>query len=344
MYPKLLNDPLVSVIVPAHNAAAYLAESLDSVLAQTYSSVELIVVDDGSTDETPAILARYAELLDRSIHQDNRGVSAARNAGVEVARGEYVAFLDADDRWHPRKLERQMDVLRTSPDVAASTTGARLIDVGGAPLGTVRADGGPPINRVGLDEFLATFYFLMSSLVVRRDALHSRRPFDESLDTAEDLDLMARIAARHPLIELRSPLTEHRVGDDTLSSRLCTGNRLRVLDQIATWPVADDARVRRRLDSLRAEVLLAYGDDMLWRGSPQIARGLLADSLRLRPSFLGTTLLIKSLLPTSVRRGLKRGLRALPGGRGDEPARPRPHPGPEFRDCRTRGARLNSTA
>ena len=106
----------MSIIVPCHNGARFLAEALDSALAQTHPAVEVIVVDDGSIDDTPSVLGRYAGRV-RVLRQRNRGPSAARNAALDVARGDYVAFLDADDRFPPDKLEKQLAVFEADPEL-----------------------------------------------------------------------------------------------------------------------------------------------------------------------------------------------------------------------------------
>ncbi len=106
-----MSDPLVSIIIPAYNVAAYIRESIDSVLAQTISDWELIVVNDGSMDDTTAIVRNYNDLRIMLIEQDNAGVSAARNAGIAKAKGEFVAVLDADDGWMPTNLEEKLNVL-----------------------------------------------------------------------------------------------------------------------------------------------------------------------------------------------------------------------------------------
>ena len=98
---------LVSTVIPAHNYGRYVGEAIDSVLAQTYSPVEVVVVDDGSTDDTRARLAPYASMI-RYLHQEKGGLSAARNTGIRQANGEWIALLDADDLWHPEKLELQL--------------------------------------------------------------------------------------------------------------------------------------------------------------------------------------------------------------------------------------------
>jgi glycosyltransferase involved in cell wall biosynthesis len=116
-----VNRPLISCIVPVFNGEKYLAEALDSILAQTYPAVEIIVVDDGSTDGTPAVAACYGNLI-RWVTQNNVGAPVARNLGVRTARGQFVAFLDSDDLWHPEKLQRQMGRFAARPELDLSLT------------------------------------------------------------------------------------------------------------------------------------------------------------------------------------------------------------------------------
>ena len=116
----MLNQPLVSVIIPVYNHGRYLAETLDSVFAQTYSSIEVIVVDDGSTDDSAKIAQTYSSL--RYVYQTNQGAATARNMGVAASRGEFIAFLDADDSWKPEKLRFQVEYLTQHPEVGILAT------------------------------------------------------------------------------------------------------------------------------------------------------------------------------------------------------------------------------
>jgi len=117
----VVNRFLISCIVPVFNGERYLRETLDSILAQTYRSIEVIVADDGSTDDTARVVESYGQTI-RYIKQDNAGASAARNLGLSAARGEFVAFLDADDLWHPEKLARQMAFFDACPGLGLSVT------------------------------------------------------------------------------------------------------------------------------------------------------------------------------------------------------------------------------
>ena len=119
-----MTDPLVSCVVPVHNGERYLGEALDSIAAQTHRPIEIIVVDDGSTDGSAAVAGRHPAAV-RLHAQPNAGPAAARNRGLRDARGEYLAFLDADDLWHPEKLECQMARFRIRPEMGSCVTHAQ---------------------------------------------------------------------------------------------------------------------------------------------------------------------------------------------------------------------------
>ena len=123
--PVRIITPRVSVIIPCFNHGRFLRHAADSVLAQTLADIELIIVDDGSTDDTPAVLAGLDDRRVRTCRTSNRGVSAARNAGLDMVRGEFVAFLDADDLWEPDKLARQVAIMDAEPDVTLVFTDLR---------------------------------------------------------------------------------------------------------------------------------------------------------------------------------------------------------------------------
>jgi glycosyltransferase involved in cell wall biosynthesis len=126
--------PVVSVVIPAFNAARYLGEALDSVFGQTLTDLELVVVDDGSTDETPQVVQGYGSRV-RYVRQPNAGVASARNRGVAESSGRYVAFLDADDVWLPGKLERQLEALAARPSARVCHSDFDLMGAGTAPAG-----------------------------------------------------------------------------------------------------------------------------------------------------------------------------------------------------------------
>jgi glycosyltransferase involved in cell wall biosynthesis len=184
----------VSVVMPAYNVAWCVRRAIDSVLAQTLRERELIVVNDGSTDETAAVLRSYGSAI-RVLEQPNRGMSAARNAGIRAAVGRYVAFLDADDWWLPEKVARQVALLESRPEVGFCSTAARVVDGDGKLLALW---GCPGTSGDVLETLFAQHAAVAggcSAVVVRREPLERTGGFDESLRGFEDPDLWIRLAA-----------------------------------------------------------------------------------------------------------------------------------------------------
>lgn len=195
----------VSVIMPAYNAERFIRESVDSALAQTHPDVEVIVVDDSSTDGTPRILAAYGERI-RVHRQPNSGAAAARNTAARLATGEWLALLDADDVWEPRKLERQLAISRT----ACSYTNRLNIGARGD-LPEVQSD----VTRMHAGDVFVPLllegnFMSSSSVMVRRDVFFELGGFSTALRNAEDWDLWLRVAERHEVCFCPEPLLRYR--------------------------------------------------------------------------------------------------------------------------------------
>ena len=176
--------PLVSVIIPVHNGARYLRAALESVFAQTYRPFEVIVVDDGSTDDSGIIAQSFPDV--RYIHQANQGVAAARNHGIEASRGEFLAFLDQDDLWTPEKLKLQINYLLSHPDVGYTLTQQQFFLDPGATL--------PAWFRKELLTSVHTGWVL-GTLVVRRTAFEQVGNFATGYSAASDGDWFFRAKA-----------------------------------------------------------------------------------------------------------------------------------------------------
>ncbi|NMG76005.1 glycosyltransferase family 2 protein [Aromatoleum diolicum] len=215
----MTETPLVSVVIPAYNAAWCVARAIESVFAQGFRDFELIVVDDGSTDSTAAVLSGFGNRL-RVLSKANGGLSSARNAGILASRGRYVAFLDADDWWLADKLERQVALMRSRPELAFCSTAARIEGPGGESLGEWRCGGD---TGTALEAIFAANAFVAgsgSAVLARRDALDQAGGFDERLRSLEDIDMWMRLAAVGGYACVADPLTVILKRPDSMSGNL----------------------------------------------------------------------------------------------------------------------------
>jgi len=204
----MTNDPLVSVIMPAYNAAPFIAAAIDSVLAQTYTQFELIVVDDGSTDETAHIVHSYGRRV-RYIFQQNARQAAARNCGLRQASGELCAFIDADDIWLPEKLEKQVAFFKQHPEVGLVYCSMQMIDRGGNSLKECQANlRGEALSQILLGKLAGVGG---STSIVPRRVVEEIGGFDTSLPPCEDTDLFWRIASLYPIDYLDEVLVLYRL-------------------------------------------------------------------------------------------------------------------------------------
>ncbi len=206
------SSPLVSVVIPTYNYAHFVCEAVESALAQTYPAVEVIVVDDGSTDDTRARLAAYGTRI-RYVHQKNQGLSAARNTGIREARGPFVAFLDSDDQFHPRKLEHQMAEFARRPELGLVGTNAFSDE----PPAWTDVPATPPTVTFTLDDLVLSVPFPPSAAVARAECFSACGTFDTALRSAEDRDMWIRIVTRYPVARVAAPLTWYRQTPGSMS-------------------------------------------------------------------------------------------------------------------------------
>ena len=207
----MIDSPLVSIIIPTYNYGHFLRKAVDSVLSQTYPNIEMIVVDDGSTDDTAAIIGSYGQHL-TYLRQENRGASAARNLGICFSRGDYIAFLDADDRYRSNNIEKKIEFLQHHREYRWVYSDWVWIDENNQ----VKALGSEDRNTLAhlkasgdvflwtlLDKRLSTNVFLYEKeMVVQAEG------FDERLTIREDYDLYLRLAHQHPIGYIDEPLVE----------------------------------------------------------------------------------------------------------------------------------------
>lgn len=210
----MTDNPLVSVVIPTYNRASLIPSSIESVLGQTYKRIELIVVDDGSTDDTQAVLAGYGDKI-KVICQQNAGPAIARNRGIAAATGDIIAFLDSDDQWLPTKLERQVESLRAAgPEVTCSLCNCTVYYANGTKTSTFaiadtipECDTGIWLNPV--EVLLNRFVMFNQAVAIRREVLERVGYFDESLRFGEDYDLPFRLAMEGPWTIIRDELVAY---------------------------------------------------------------------------------------------------------------------------------------
>jgi glycosyltransferase involved in cell wall biosynthesis len=214
--------PRVSAIVPAYNAARYLKATIESVRSQTYDDWELIVVDDGSTDDTRLVVQSYAPALGmklRYIYQPNRGLPAARNTAIREARGEFIGILDADDVWLPARLERGVALMDRSPEVGLVHAKIARIDVGGAVIGVPVF---PPrkyqSGKIAIHLLTRRARIACPTVLFRRRCLETSGFFDEAMGATEDRDLWFRIAEHFEVAYIDEILAYSRATPGSMTS------------------------------------------------------------------------------------------------------------------------------
>ncbi len=236
--PQASKKPLVSVIIPTYNRGWILKEAIDSVLEQDFNDYELIVVDDGSVDDTPTILKAYKNEI-TVLRQANRGVSAARNSGIKAATGRLISFLDSDDLWLPRKLSTQVQFFNDHPQAVITQTQERWIRNG------VRVNPKKRHHKFSgmiFERSLALCLVSPSAVMIKKSLFNTVGIFDESLPACEDYDLWLRISCRFPVHLIETPLIIKRGGHD---------------DQLSKAAGLDKYRIQSLLKIIESDILTA---------------------------------------------------------------------------------------
>jgi glycosyltransferase involved in cell wall biosynthesis len=292
--PSMHESPQVSIVIPAYNVAPYIAETLDSVFAQTYRNYEVIVVNDGSpdTEEFEQAIAPYLNHISY-LKQENLGASVARNTGVQAARGEFVAFLDADDLWLPNYLDAQMKFIRAR--------GADLVcgdanmfgepETEGQSYMTLLMNDAPASDDVSFLQLVeASRCLITSGIVARREQLLDAGLFDPALRTAQDFDMWLRLALKGARLSYqRQVLLKYRCRADGLTGDEINSHQreLRVFDKIEKdydLSATDREQVLQVIRDRRALLHFELGKLYAARGDFETARDSFAKSRRLKPA------------------------------------------------------------
>jgi glycosyltransferase involved in cell wall biosynthesis len=259
-----MDEALISVVIPTYNYGHFVTGAVESALAQTYPDREVIVVDDGSTDDTRDRLAPFEGRI-RYIHQENRGLSAARNTGIRAARGALIAFLDSDDLWHPEKLAVQARYLAEHPKVALLASDH--LDMHTSEIGEVDwppVDGAHAIQAraISFEQLVIGSRFGACGVVARKWCFDEVGFFDETLRSAEDVDMWIRIASRFAVARLEFPLWVYRHHGTSMhrATARMELNTLKMIGKVFDGPEPLSRSPRLRRKALAQIIIqLAYG-------------------------------------------------------------------------------------
>jgi glycosyltransferase involved in cell wall biosynthesis len=260
-----MDKPFVSVVMPAYNGERFLRESLDSVLAQTYPNLEIVVVDDGSTDGTPGLLLSYEERL-VVVTQQNEGVAKARNAGIHRAGGALIAFIDQDDLWAPTKIEKQVALLEEDERVGLVHTATAYFDNATQSFRQPLCESCHPESAVGdcFERLLLGNTLTQSSVMVRKTVLEEVGLFDplSAKNSCQDYDLWLRVARVCRFGYLPEKLTTFRLHPDqgTWDRRTILTDELNVLRRAVGLQDDFPEHLRRRFADLYEELAIAHLD------------------------------------------------------------------------------------
>jgi len=285
--------PKVSVVIPTYNYGHFLGEAIQSVLDQTFADFELIIVDDGSTDNTKEVVSSFQDKRVKYIYQKNRGLAASRNTGIKASCGEYIAFLDSDDKWLPENLEVMVNRLDSRPDIALVCSDVNVYDdATGAILGrhwhNRRSDSWvnpKKAARQALQYLLKRGCFITPiAMVVRRTVFAEVGHYDESVRTHEDWDMIVRIVMRFPIETIDVPLALNRKHGISLQSNREQMYREAIIVLNKTLnrnslSANDQALLRRRV----ARTHFRYGRDLLVNGDITAGREKLLTAVRTNP-------------------------------------------------------------
>jgi len=288
--------PTVSVIIPVYEGEKTIKDTIQSVLNQTFSDFELIVINDGSEDSTLKIVSNVQDPRVKVFSYPNAGLSASRNRGIALASGEYITFIDADDLWTPDKLEAQLKALQENSQAAVAYSWTDWIDESNQFIGrgSYITENGDVFAKLLLSDFVANG----SNALIRRQALTKVGGFDESLTSAEDWDMWLRLAAHYEFVAVPSPQILYRISPSSMSSDVwkMEASSLQVLEK--AFAVAPESLQHLKRQSLgnRYKYLIFKALE----GTPEQQRGLVSarflwHAIRNDPALLRTRVIWKVL-------------------------------------------------
>ncbi|MCH7549065.1 MAG: glycosyltransferase family 2 protein [Candidatus Krumholzibacteriota bacterium] len=280
--------PEVSVIIPCYNGSRFIAEAIESVMAQTLDVAEVIVVDDGSTDDSVAVVERFTgtERVTLLRHKSNRGIPAARNTGVRSARGRFIGFLDQDDLYREDKLEKQLEafghgssgelgVVLTNAAVLDTVTGEKRFPVSKAPKNMERLAAAELLSHLLVDTFVTT-----GSALIRKECLDATGPLDERIrGGTDDFDLFVRLARTYRFAHIDEAMIVRRThGSNYTNLELMVPETLVIIDRV----VAELPALARIVPRAKSRLMFRLGRDLHTKGERRRACRAYKESLRYR--------------------------------------------------------------
>jgi glycosyltransferase involved in cell wall biosynthesis len=301
-------DTRLSVIIPAYNVEKYVVQAIRSVLEQSITDLEAIVINDGSTDDTAKRIREIDDPRMRVINQSNSGISAARNAGIRMSSGTYIGFLDGDDIWLPQKAEKHLLLMQKDERIGVSYSYLAYISDDGKPTHNYYINKNRQPTAIDL---IRRSHIITSSAIVRKACFLQAGLFDENLRSCEDYEMWIRIALRtqYKALLLPEPLTRYRIRNNSLSkdySKFIDNAHLAMNRVCDIMPSLDDHLKKRAL----AEIYRSTAKRALDNGAPKQATKMIGHSIYLSPFLYLTdiraiTTLILLLIEVSLPRTLK---------------------------------------
>lgn len=277
----MIKNPTVSVIIPTYNRANLVGKAIKSVLSQTYQDFEIIVIDDGSTDNTEEVIRSFKDKKVKYIkkYKKNKGISVARNIGIKMARGKYIALLDSDDEWLPEKLDKQSKVLQSeSPEVGVVCSWSYNIDEKGNYISKRCL---PKKGGYIYEDLLSTNPISVPTVLIRKECFNRVGLFDDLLNAQEDWDMWIRIAKYYRFALIKVPLVKYRLHSNQISKNLgvkiITANRILVKH-------ANELKKRPRVHSKH---YFYIGNRLCHMGKTKEGRKYLIKAISLYPFCIG---------------------------------------------------------
>jgi len=301
-------SPKVSVIIPTYNRGKYIKEAVDSVLSQAFQDFEIIVIDDGSTDNTREVLSLYSDKIEY-IYQENKGISCARNTGIRCSNGEYIAFLDSDDMWLEDKLELQVRFLDKNRDVDMVYSGIYYFDemfkINRDYFDLVKPYSGFVLKHLFLRNFIPCV-----TVIVRKKCFEKIGLFDETLVFSEDYDMWMRVAMYFKIDFINKPLARFRIHKDSMTA--IVSDIKRYLDEIKVsnkilhfCPTLRD-ELGISANKKIAALFFMLGTNFFKKNDYSKARSNLFHSIKLYPCALRKyILLLFTILPRAIAERYK---------------------------------------